>query len=112
MQTKSKIQLIQETYALKHNFEDGLNNIMEKFNIVNNVFVLHHNRLSEASKGYFEIVSEHESLTDAIRNLNPYTQGIQVINNEKFNIGNLYSFISECSDTSKVMDLNSMKSLY
>lgn len=112
MQTKSNIQLIQEKIELKRNFKEGLVNLMEKFNIPNNIFVIRNGKLTEASKGYFEIVSDYNSIEEAISNINPATQGIRIINNEKFQIGNIHKYISECEDTSNVLDLDVMESLY
>lgn len=112
MQTKSNIQLIQEKIAQKQNFQDGLERLMESWNIKDNVFVLKNGKLTEASKGYFEIVSEYDKIEDAIRSVNPASQGIRIMNNEKFQVGNIRNYIAECEDTSKVLDLDVMSSLY
>jgi hypothetical protein len=112
MQTKSNIQLIQEKIAQKQNFQDGLERLMESWNIKDNVFVLKNGKLTEASKGYFEIVSEYDKIEDAIRSVNPVSQGIRIMNNEKFQVGNIHNYIAECEDTSKVLDLDVMSSLY
>ena len=112
MQTKSNIQLIQEKIAQKQNFQDGLERLMESWNIKDNVFVLKNGKLTEASKGYFEIVSEYDKIEDAIRSVNPALQCIRIMNNKKFQVGNIHNYIAECEDTSKVLDLDVMSSLY
>ena len=51
MQLKSKIQLIQERLMRKNSFIEGLNNIMEKYNIEDSVFSYGNGRLMEVCKG-------------------------------------------------------------
>lgn len=111
MQTRSNIQLLQEQLAFKSNFKDAIINLMERWNIKDNVFAFDNNSLSEVSQGYFEITGEYDNLNEAISNMAP-NQGIRIMNNSKFYTGNRMQFISQCNDISKVIDLTVMDSLY
>ena len=53
MYTKSVIQQIVENCKVKDNFRAAINNLMEKYNIEDSVFVLKNGFLHEAVGGYF-----------------------------------------------------------
>lgn len=105
MQLKSKIQQIQEQIAQKHRFVEGLENIMDKYTIEDSVF-LFNGKVMEVCKGYFEVISEHNTLTDAIKNTDIKENAIRVINNEKFQIGKIHQHISDCKNP--VFDLETI----
>lgn len=107
MQLKSKIQLIQEKIAQKHAFFEGLNNIMNKYTIEDGVFAFNGN-VKEVCTGYFEVENEYNSLMSAINETDIQTQGIRVINNEKFQVGNIKKNISECSEERQIFDLETI----
>ena len=102
MQLKSKIQQIQEQIAKKHQFVEGLEYIMDKYVIKDSVFVFN-GRVTEACNGYFEVESEYETLMEAMKNADT-SKGIRIINNEKFQVGSVRQFISECGE-GQVFDL-------
>lgn len=111
MQTKSNIQLIRESLNLKEGFRDSVLNIMDKYVIEDSVFTWR-NGLYECTDGYFEVISEHSSLDEAVKNttLTP-TSGIRVINNEQFQVGIIRNRISECDDSNKVFDLKRLENV-
>lgn len=111
MQTKSNIQLIKESIQLKNSIKESLNNIMDKYTVEDSVFMWR-NGLNECTQGYFEVVSEFENLNEAIAVLNVNTQGIRILNNTTFQVGNIYSSIVECKDsTNQILDINLLETI-
>ena len=111
MQTKSNIQLIKESLHLKESIKDSISNIMEKYTIEDSVFTWH-NGLYECADGYFEVISEHTSLDEAVKTATwTSTSGIRVINNEQFQVGIIRNRISECDDSNKVFDLKRLENV-
>lgn len=107
---KSKIQMIQESIAYKHQVMESLNDLMKEFTISDNIFMCapkNNNRypILEVTNGYFEILNEYNDLNEAMINFEPNTQGIRIINNEKFQIGYLKYTLSECNKEHKIIDL-------
>jgi hypothetical protein len=109
MWTKSKIQLIQERYTLLNNYKEGLENLLEKYNIEDNIFTFKNGQIFEASKGYFVKKGEYKSLTEALNNCNYSFDnvGIRIINNDIFELGEIKYNLSECNvSENKVYDIN------
>ena len=67
MYTKSKIQLIKESLSKKHDFECGLTELMDKYNITDAIFVIQEN-INEVKLGYFDTVASYDTLNEAIKN--------------------------------------------
>ena len=113
MQTKSNIQLIREACEYASNYKEGLNNLMNKFTIEDSIFVYKNGQLYEATQGYFELVSEHNNLDEAVKACwgKFDTTGIRIVNNEKFAVGNIHKFLNECSDESAVFCINNLQSV-
>ena len=109
MQTKSNIQLIRESLALKEGFRNSISNIMDKYTIEDSVFTWK-NGLYECTDGYFEVISEHTTLEEAIKETTS-ASGIRVINNENFQVGIIRNRISECDDSNKVFDLKRLENV-
>ena len=109
MQTKSNIQLIRESLAIKEGFKNSISNIMDKYTIEDSVFTWK-NGLYEYTDGYFEVISEHITLEEAIKETTSVS-GIRVINNEKFQVGIIRNRISECDDSNKVFDLKRLENV-
>lgn len=111
MQTKSNIQLIKESLALKENFKNSILNIMDKYTIEDSVFMWQ-NGLYECTDGYFEVISEHTNLDEAIKEATFMpTSGIRIINNDNFQIGVIRNKISECDNSNKVFDLKRLENV-
>lgn len=105
MFTKSKIQQITESIQLRNEFKEGLENIMEKYNIQDSIFVSINHQTCEVTKGYFAISKEFDNLKDAINECNLNNEGIRVINNEKFQVGTISNLLSACPKDSKILDI-------
>ena len=110
MQTKSNIQLIKEAITLKNSLKDSISNIMEKYTIEDSVFSWKKGLL-ECTDGYFEVISEHDTLEAAISESNVYIHSIRVINNNNFQVGVIHSLISECNKDNKVFDLKRLENV-
>ncbi len=108
MQTKSNIQLIKEALQQSNNFREGLENLMEKYNIEDSVFVCANSMVMEATKGYFVELNSYDNLQDAVRECNGKWNkcGVRVINNQKFVVGEIKQYLSECKEGEKVFDIN------
>lgn len=110
MQNKSKIQLIQEKIARKHNFLDGLYHLMEKYTIEDSVF-MYNGGVKEVCKGYFEVIAENDSLQTSINEMADVNEAIRIINNEKFQLGIVHQFLNECTEGSQIFDIESIEEL-
>lgn len=108
---KSRIQMIQESIARRHQLMESLNTLMEEYNIRDNIFVYvpqgtrSEYVVKEATAGYFEIHDEYNTLDEAMVNFDPSIQGIRIINNEKFQTGLLKNSFMECDKEFKIIDL-------
>lgn len=105
MYTKSLIQQNLEIFQLKENFNEGISSLMEKYNIEDSIFVISGGSVKELTKGYFVVEKEYDNINDAIRNCNINTQGIRIIENNKFSVGTIYSNLSKCPKNSNILDV-------
>ena len=79
----------------KSDFKDSLVNLMEKYNIKDSIFG-YNGKLNEVCNGYFAPETSYDNLNEAISNLPNFNYGVRIINNEKFEIGKVHKFLSEC----------------
>lgn len=107
MLTKSKIQLIKESLAIANDYREGLENLMEKYTIRDNVFVYNNRMVYEITEGYFVEKSKHNSLLEAIRGCNGEfgKYGIRIIENKEFVVGEIKKLISECPQDSIIYNI-------
>ena len=109
MYTKSIIQQAVETMRAKDNFRTAIEQLMEKYNIEDSVFVLKNGFMHEVVEGYFVTENEYTNLAEAMSNCDINTMGIRIIG-ESFQTGRIYSRLSECADTNKkVFDLKRLE---
>lgn len=87
----------------KSEFKDGLNNLMEKYNIEDSIFAFSNGTVNEVCRGYFVESNEYEDLNEAINNMADLNQCIRIINNEKFVLGSVYTTLNE--NISKFYDI-------
>ena len=99
MQTKSNIQIIAEVLQAKAEFFGTLRNVLEKYDIEDNVFCCGGNgRLEEPKEGYFGQVKHCANLEEAAEDFNILNQGIRIKNNEIF-VGNLYRSLDQVTES-------------
>lgn len=108
MYTKSIIQQKIEALHEKDSFRIAIENLMEKYNIEDSVFVFRNGNMREVVEGYFVTESDHIDLAEAISNCNPHTMAIRIMG-EKFQVGIVYNKISECSENKKILDLRRLE---
>ena len=109
MYTISIIQQAVETMRAKDNFRTAIEQLMEKYNIEDSVFVLKNGFMHEVVEGYFVTENEYTNLAEAMSNCDINTMGIRIIG-ESFQTGRIYSRLSECADTNKkVFDLKRLE---
>lgn len=111
MYTKSLIQQTVESLRAKDNFRGAIEQLMEKYNIEDSVFVFKNGYLHEAVCGYFEVENEYDNLQQAIAECKDINMGIRVMQNEKFQIGNVRMNVFECGSDKKVFDLDRLEEL-
>jgi cell division GTPase FtsZ len=111
MYTKSIIQQKIEMINVKNDFKSSIQNIMDNYNIEDNVFVYTRTGILEAVEGYFVIESEFTDLSKAISACNINEMGIRVINNNQFQVGKIYKYITECNTDKPVFDLKRLKNV-
>lgn len=110
MFTKSIIQQTVESLHAKDNFRVAIEQLMEKYNIEDSVFVFKNGYLHEAVTGYFAMVNEFNNLSDAISACNG-NMAVRVMENKLFQVGTLHNTISECAPESKVFDLDKLENI-
>lgn len=109
MYTKSKIQLIKESLSKKHDFECGLTELMDKYNITDAIFVIREN-INEVKLGYFDTVASYDTLNEAIKNCDINTQGIRIIENNEYQVGTICNNLSQCN-SDKIIDIETLKEI-
>lgn len=109
MYTKSKIQQIIESIEMKNNFKDGLKNLMEKYNIEDSIFVSYCGNTKEVTGGYFTIREEVDSIDKAVELCDIRTEGIRIMENQKFQIGCVCGLLSACPKSGKILDIDKIK---
>lgn len=111
MYTKSIIQQKAEIINAKNNFKQSLEQLIEKFDIEDSVFVYAGNvaGMKEIVEGYFVIDAEYDNINEAMSSCDITTMGIRIIENDKFQVGKINALITECEKDKKVFDLKRLK---
>lgn len=102
---KSIIQQYLEFNAVLENFKDSLNKLMEDYTIKGNVFGCPQGHLLEITNGYFVVESEKDNIQDAIREMNNLNKYIRIVDNERFQVGTITNYLSECANGLPVIDI-------
>lgn len=110
MYTKSIIQQTIEKLHAKDNFRVALEQLMEKYNIEDSVFVMKNGVLHEAVDGYFTIENNYETLNEAISNCDITCMGIRILGGI-FQTGKIHSRISECENGKMIFDLSRLENV-
>lgn len=108
MYTKSIIQQTIEALQEKNSFRIAIENLMEKYNIEDSVFVFRNGNMREVVEGYFTIDANYTNLSEAISDCDVRTMGIRVTG-DNFQVGTIHSCISECENSKKVFDLQRLE---
>lgn len=111
MYTKSIIQQTVESMRAKDSLRTAIEQLMEKYNIEDSVFVLKNGFMHEVVEGYFVTENDYNNLDEAISACDINTMGIRVMGNN-FQTGKIYNRLSECVDTEKkVFDLKRLENV-
>ena len=105
MYTKSKIQQINECILYKNMFLENLNHLMDQYLIEDSIFVPCKDTIKEATIGYFNIVDEFDSFEKLKENYQLESPCVRIVNNNKFQVGNLYETLSQCTKSDKIYDI-------
>lgn len=108
MYTKSIIQQTVEALRAKDNFRVAIEQLLEKYNIEDSVFVMKNGTLYEAVDGYFVVENNYESLNEAVSNCDMRCMGIRVLGGI-FQTGKIHNQISECEQGKRVFDLSRLE---
>lgn len=111
MYTKSIIQQTVESLKAKDSFRVAIENLMERYNIEDSVFVLKNGFLHEAVEGYFEVENTYDSIDKAVSECNINVMGIRIMNNKLFQTGKLHKSITECAPDKQVFDLDRLENI-
>jgi len=101
---KSLIQQQMEYNTIVENFKNNLASLMENYTIKGNVFGCPQGMPIEIEQGYFVVEVEHDNLQDAIREMTSLNKCIR-INEEKFQVGTVKRYLSECALDKTVIDI-------
>lgn len=111
MNTKSKIQLISEELECRNNFNESLQNIMDKYVIEDSVFVFNEGQLKEVVKGYFVMDKDVLNIREAVRSVDLNNGAVRVRGN-KLQIGNIYRNLSECPKDKQILDITTNSEIW
>ena len=107
MKTTSKIYDAIQHFQSLSKFNESLNELMEKYNIEDSVFV-YENGLKEVCNGYFVPLATFESLEEALGTY-LYGNGIRILNNKEFQLGEVHKYLHECESADKIFDIELLK---
>lgn len=110
MYTKSKIQMIRESIEIANDYKDSLISLMDKYNIEDGIFIYKNHQTFEVTRGYFVENNEYNNIKDAIIACSGDFEhnGIRIINNQRFIVGNIKMMLSECSKDTKIFDIHQL----
>lgn len=110
MYTKSIIQQAVEKLHEKDSFRIAIENLMEKYNIEDSVFIFKKGNMREVVEGYFVTDTDYTNLAEAISNCDPQTMAIRVIG-ENFQVGTIHSKLCDCPENKKIFDLQVLENI-
>lgn len=110
MYTKSIIQQRIEELHKKDSFRIAIENLMEKYNIEDSVFAFRNDNMREVVEGYFVPDNSYTNIAEAISNCDVNTMAIRVIG-ENFQVGTVFTKISECDENKQVFDLQKLENI-
>ena len=110
MYTKSIIKQTVEKLNEKDSFRIAIENLMEKYNIEDSVFVFKKGNMREVVEGYFATENDYTDLSEAISNCDTQTMAIRVIG-EKFQVGTIYTKLCDCPEDKKIFDLQVLENI-
>lgn len=106
MYTRSLIQQQIERENRAFQFQEGLEKIMEKYNIKDSVFCDAKTGIVEVVKGYFVEAGTYDNLEDAIK----HSAGcVRIQDNHAFTVGAVYESLTKCPEGSKILDLDTLE---
>ena len=83
---------------------------MSEYTVKDGVFGLFRDKLYELTCGYLIPESTHDTLEDAIRDMNP-SQAIRIEENKKFTVGTVASTLSDCPQEGTVIDIEFLEEI-
>lgn len=110
MYTKSIIQQTVEKIQAKNNFRVALEQLLEKYNVEDSVFVMKNGVLHEVVEGYFAIEGNYETLTEAISACDMSCMGVRILGGI-YQTGKIHTRISECESDKKIFDLSRLENV-
>lgn len=110
MYTKSIIQQHIEKINTLNILQESLSNFMDRYTVKDGVFGLFQNKMYEITCGYLIQEQKFEKLEDAIRVMKP-SQGIRVVENKEFTIGDIISNLHDCPENCNVLDIEFLEEI-
>lgn len=110
MYTKNIIQQRIEELHEKDSFRIAIESLMEKYNIEDSVFVFKNGNMREVVEGYFVTDSDYTDIAEAISDCDTHTMAIRIIGKD-FQVGRIFTKISECDENKKVFDLQRLENV-
>lgn len=106
MYTKSLIQQYREIHNIKESITEKLNNLMEAYNVKDNIFKVNNLTPVEVEKGYFIPSQTFTSIDEAVKYMDIVRDSVRIQNNKTFTVGRTYKTLSECSEYPQIFDIN------
>lgn len=109
------MSLIQQRVGVieaKYTFEKEIRSILEKYDVRNNVLGFDGGHAKELSSGFMCPVKEYDSLEEAVRGMNPTSQVLRIVENNKFIVGDYFVRLIECVDRGDVFNIEHLENVY
>lgn len=115
MNTRSSIAYMIDIIENISSMNKQIHDLMENYQIKDNVFVFKNNVLEEIVSGYFQVIEESNDINELVKKY--FTEsikqqkGIRIIDNNTYQLGVVYKYLNECSEDQQIFDIECNKNV-
>ena len=115
MNTRSSIAYMIDIIENISSMNKQIHDLMENYQIKDNIFVFKNNVLEEVVGGYFQVIEESNDINELVKKY--FTEsikqqkGIRIIDNNTYQLGVVYKHLSECSENQQIFDIECNKNV-
>lgn len=115
MNTRSSIAYMIDIIENISSMNKQIHDLMENYQIKDNIFVFKNNVLEEVVGGYFQAIEESNDINELVKKYftesNKQQKGIRIIDNNTYQLGVVYKYLSECSENQQIFDIECNKNV-
>lgn len=115
MNTRSSIAYMIDIIENISSMNKQIHDLMENYQIKDNIFVFKNNVLEEIVSGYFQVIEESNDINELVKKY--FTEsikqqkGIRIIDNNTYQLGVVYRYLNECSEDQQIFDIECNKNV-